>query len=561
MPPILWRVCLIAVLAAVAVAGIDWGLPSADREPLLFYARQPWDGKTLAAYDAERGSATQGADVDRDPLPPSADPVVLTATDADRAALVRRYRLFSHQPDEMITFMALQQMGPRQLDPRLYQYGGVWVYPVGGLLAVAGKLGLIELKTDKAFYYDHPDAFGRFYVVARLYTLAAYVLAMATAGMVVRRLTDDDFAAAIGAAVVGVLPVVFACAHDAKPHLGGVALVLATVLAGARWLRTGRTADAALCGTLAGLAAGMVLSAAVAAVVPLTMVFLPRPHGDDAYLHDSPARRLGAFAMAATAGVFAFVVTNPFVVLHAVHGDAVLTSNLRNTQAMYGLGEPLAMLTGAARRLLDALSWPAVAVSAGGLVVAVTGRRRVSALSILLIVPCVLVFGQFVLLAADKPPEYARFALLPAVGFGVLAVWAVSTVRRTTPRLLALTALPPAVFIAGTLPYQQAFAADTGERNTRDLAGDQLRQIGGGTLQVYAEPAPYAVPPVDVWAWRVVLSRPGDAPIGDAIARTVDDPAVPSPAPLGYRRLVFGTAYRPAPITWADKPVEVLVRE
>ena len=65
---------------------------------------------------------------------------MLNETDSQRAEIVRRYRLYSYQPDEMITFNALRQMKPGagQLDPKLYQYGGLWVYPVGAMLKVEG---------------------------------------------------------------------------------------------------------------------------------------------------------------------------------------------------------------------------------------------------------------------------------------------------------------------------------------------------------------------------------------------------------------------------------------
>ncbi|HEX8325735.1 MAG TPA: hypothetical protein VF595_17655 [Tepidisphaeraceae bacterium] len=561
MPSILWRVCWIACLTAVALAGVDWGLPSSAADATLFATRSAWDGKTLAAFDAERVDATRGADVDRDPLTKSADPTVLNATDAARAEIVRRYRLFSHQPDEMITFMALQQMNPAagQLDPRLYQYGGAWIYPVGGLLKLAGLAGWVDVRADKAFYYDRPEAFGRFYVVARLYTLAAYVLTMTLAAMIAWRLTGSETAAACGAGVVGALPVVFALAHEAKPHLAGTALILATALAGARWVRTGKTRDALLCGACAGLAAGMVLSAVLALVIPLSMVFLPRAAPIDRG-RDSPSARVIALLTALAAAAFVFAATNPYVVVHAIYRDPVLASNLGNSRAMYAVGTVSDVLFDGSWRLLEAMSWPALALAAGGLLVAVTRRSRTTALGILLAIPTALVLLQFFLFAAGKPSEYARFALLPATVLGLLGVWALSTIRWAGVQAFVLITAPLAVGLAGTWPYVSAFAADTTGDNTRVSASAALRVVGGGTLQVNAEPAPYGVPPVDLWAWQLVLTPPGGPPVGDAIVRAIDDPKALGPVPPGYRRQVIAPD-RPAPITWANKPFELLVRE
>ncbi len=40
------------------------------------------------------------------------------------------------------------------------------------LLKIGSILGLIDVRADLAFYLDNPAAFGRFYVAARLYTVA-----------------------------------------------------------------------------------------------------------------------------------------------------------------------------------------------------------------------------------------------------------------------------------------------------------------------------------------------------------------------------------------------------
>ena len=98
-------------------------------------------------------------------------PIVMNETDAQRAEIVRRFRLYSCQPDEMITFRSLSRMKPGSgdFDPRFYQYGGLWVYPVGALLKAGSLFGIVTLRGDLAYYLDHPEQFARFYIVARLY--------------------------------------------------------------------------------------------------------------------------------------------------------------------------------------------------------------------------------------------------------------------------------------------------------------------------------------------------------------------------------------------------------
>src|SRR5206468_8460704 len=106
-------------------------------------------------------SSDRGADIAMRPRTNRDRPIIVNETDAQRAEIVRRFRLYSCQPDEMITFRSLSRMKPGRgdLDPRFFQYGGLWVYAVGGLLKVASMLGLVTLRPDLAYYLDHPEQF------------------------------------------------------------------------------------------------------------------------------------------------------------------------------------------------------------------------------------------------------------------------------------------------------------------------------------------------------------------------------------------------------------------
>ena len=359
------RWLVVCVWVAISVSGIDWGLPSQQADRFLFASQPRWDGKTLQSFDAERVDPRLGSDVDRDPVRTTSNvrdaPIVVTSDDNARAQIIRRYRLFSHQPDEMITFMALQQMNPSNLDfdPRLYQYGGLWIYPVGAMLKAANQFGLIELRADKSFYYENPDAFGRFYVVARAYTAMWYALAMIATAMIVTRLTGHALTGTIAAGIVGALPVVFAMAHEAKPHLGGTALMLCAALACARMTRTTHKRDAIAAGVCIGAAAGMVLSAAVALLMlPVAVLLALAPWG----------KRFTLLTLGFCAAVCAYAVTNPYVIINALTHDPALASNFGNTRAMYQPGAFTDAIRDGAGHFVQALSWPVLIAALGAVV-------------------------------------------------------------------------------------------------------------------------------------------------------------------------------------------------
>jgi hypothetical protein len=146
---------LILVGLCVFLTGLGWGLPSRRVDPYLFGGHPVWSGEQILALAGDRGSEKLGADVDRDPSAPGD---VLNDTDSKRARIVRRFRLFTDQPDEMITMMALAAMKPTEgdFDPKLYQYGGLWIYPAAALIKLTASLG------SQAHYLEEPGQFAWF---------------------------------------------------------------------------------------------------------------------------------------------------------------------------------------------------------------------------------------------------------------------------------------------------------------------------------------------------------------------------------------------------------------
>jgi hypothetical protein len=150
-----------------------------------------------------------------------------------------------------------------------------------------------------------------------------------------------------------------------------------------------------------------------------------------------------------------------------------------------------------------------------------------------------LVMLQFVLLADGKPPEYARFALLPDTFLVVGAFAAIALLRGPRPRAtlaitLALLTLPFG------LMYVRAFVRDSGDATSRLAAARQIRDLGVTTIHVVAEPAPYSMPPVDLFRHRLILTAAAAESAGADLLVTADP------------------ARSATPISWADVPFTVV---
>ncbi len=513
--------CLFAL--AIYLPGIDWGLPSRNIDRQLFGDRTPWTGEEILALlesdDAtiSQNSSTRGADVDANPILDRSQPIVVNATDRQRAEIIQRYRLMSRQPDEFIQFKSLAEMAGRdgidRLDPRLYQYGGLWMYPVGALLKVGDFLGVIELKSDRAYYLDHPEAFGRFYVVARLYSVFWGCVAVLCLTWMALRMTGRGWVSVGIAMLFATSPMVMASAQEAKPHLAGCAMMLVACVCGWKWIDARQEHRrglrwAILTGIIAGGAGAMVLSAVWAALIVPTMAWLGRGTSKE-------SRRAAwqAFMIASAAGAVTFVVSNPFLVFNTLFRPDLVASNLGNSAAMYGtsgigrsLMHAVLILRSGMDHMLTVLL-TAVVIGLWGWVrkgmPRSTDLARVSGW--LLVLPTATIATVvFVMLAGGKPMEYARFGLILSASASLGLAWMLRDGAWTTVWTIAFWVVT-AVFIGSRSEYMPIRLSDTHE--------SPATQPLSNRIGIYYEPAPWSLPPVDVFERELIL-YPRQAALG-----------------------------------------------
>src|SRR4051812_29310989 len=75
-------ISLMSVALCVFLAGIDWGLPSRQRDDRFLFDDHPvWSGEQIASLAGERSNDRIGADVDQNPIARGSEPVILNGTD------------------------------------------------------------------------------------------------------------------------------------------------------------------------------------------------------------------------------------------------------------------------------------------------------------------------------------------------------------------------------------------------------------------------------------------------------------------------------------------------
>jgi hypothetical protein len=579
--PLPWVLPALLVFAAsFFLPGIQWGLPSRSADPYLFGNRTPWTGQQILALAPDWGQDTnRAADVAAHPLANRDQPILLNQTDAQCAAIVRRYRLYSDQPDEMITLRALAQMKPAKLqfDPKLYQYGGLWIYPIGALFKIASLFRLVRVTPDLAFYLEHPEAFGRLYVLMRLYSAAWGLVGVAVMYHLAQRISQSQIIGATAAVCYMLLPTVINGAHEAKPHLAGAVLGLIAVDMAIRAIESGHWRSVIATGIACGAAASMVLSGwLMIGILPVMGIFAARSNGLSSTAHLAPPGRAGILpptkqpipalpgwaksalmqivakiAASCAIATLTYAVCNPYVILHLLGDRTVLQSNIENSVAMY---QAPASVDGALHGILLLAEGGSTTIFFGMLAIGFFAWRK-EPIAWLLAAAALPGLCVFLMHATGKPGEYARFALSFDLSLIVGMVLGISVLKRTVERVVM-----GCVLVLMLLPFGISYVLDyereTFVGSTRLIVAERLADLSsGGTLAVDAEPAPYSLPPVDLFRWKMVLLPRGMAAPVDADVRVdpVDAAGVDSANVAYLNRPVL----LPTPISWAGKPFRI----
>ena len=561
-----WLARAIFVWALLMAPLLWWGLPSTRQDRLLFGGASPWPAERYhVEADLEQLSARNaGADTDLNPLDQRDRVIDLTSNDAARAEILRRYRLFSHQPDEMIIFRALQRMHPRRLDfdPRLYQYGGGYIYLVGAAVGASSALGITHLTSDPAYYLQEPDAFGRFYVVARFISLAFGALTLVAVHKLARR-AGGHTAAWIATVCTAAAPVFITAVLEAKPHLPSACLVLWTILFALNYHFHGRRGAAVRMGLVAGGAFGLVLTGALAALLWPAVLCTASP--------GARVRTLRHLLLAGGLALLIYVITNPYIPYNYFCNRAALTSNISNSTAMYR-EQIIRALDGAVHVVGLLVEGAGVGVVFMGLVGLARLLRRRTAPTSIAAATGIGMLGLCILLGAGKPAEFARFLILPILLLIVAGAWMLS---RLVQRHVLLGVVGSLAVLAATptTAYIRSFYVDArAEHVSRFEAGCYLAEHAApnDAIGVFQEPAPYAVPPLDFAQRRIQLlptCTPRDfdrAALPAWLVFTADDDAA-QPGTWWREEYQLAVRFPPpgsslSPIAWANKPVFVYRR-
>ena len=148
------------------------------------------------------------------------------------------------------------------------------------------------------------------------------------------------------------------------------------------------------------------------------------------------------------------------------------------------------------------------------------------------------------------PLDGKKIAIVGDIALVILAFAGIANlrIRAAYPACLIVTLLTGVLGVS----YVWHFMIDSTARSTRIIAAERVQKLGPAEISLAAEPAPYAMPPVDLFRTRLVLHGAS----ADLSMRTVDQIGTSPGAEYWFRPRVL-----PTPISWAHKPFEVRINK
>lgn len=181
-----------------------------------------------------------------------------------RIDALRSYLMQSQIPDEQNTLRALMNINPaeREFNPHFFQYGGMYIYPIGATLKLASIIKLLPLSSDVKYYFQHPEAVQKIFVIPKLVGGILVTVSVLVIFFLASKLFGTG-AGLLAATFFAITPLMMYESHLFKPYAYFVPFMLFSIYFAYKIIESGNLKFYILSSMFAGLAAGCLALAAV----------------------------------------------------------------------------------------------------------------------------------------------------------------------------------------------------------------------------------------------------------------------------------------------------------
>ncbi len=149
----------------------------------------------------------------------------------EQLRIARRFLIYSENPDEMLAIAGLSGINPRKLKfkPKCYHYGGGYLYPMGGMIALGQVINKESLNISTRTILSFPENMATLYIWGRALNLFALLICFLGLLLI---FSSNEFTTKIAIFASGIImtsPVIINWATILKPHFFGTAFLILSI--------------------------------------------------------------------------------------------------------------------------------------------------------------------------------------------------------------------------------------------------------------------------------------------------------------------------------------------
>ncbi|MDD3726442.1 MAG: glycosyltransferase family 39 protein [Candidatus Ratteibacteria bacterium] len=174
----------------------------------------------------------------------------------------RSYLIRSAGADEQRGLLALSKINPAKcnFDPHFYEYGGVYLYPMGASLYILSKLKILTVTSDMSFYFLHPDEMGKMYIWGRVFGAIGSLISIIVFFLICKELFKNKRLVYLLTFFYGTSAGFAIWSHYLKPFSYGMLWFLSTLYMLVKFYKGGKEKHLYFASIFSGLSFGTLLS-------------------------------------------------------------------------------------------------------------------------------------------------------------------------------------------------------------------------------------------------------------------------------------------------------------
>jgi len=174
----------------------------------------------------------------------------------------RSYLIRSSGADEQAVLATLSKMDVKKLNfnPHFYEYGGVYLYPMGVFFYLLSKIKIIILSPDMSFYFLHPEEMGKLYIWGRIFGATGVFLSIIIFLLICQELFQDKKIVYLLTIFFGTSAGVVTWSHYLKPFSYGLLWFLSVIYFLIKFYKSEKVKCLYTASMFAGLSFGTLLS-------------------------------------------------------------------------------------------------------------------------------------------------------------------------------------------------------------------------------------------------------------------------------------------------------------